>query len=124
MTFEGDLGAGKTFLARAVARAMGVTGTVPSPTFALVQEYDTARGALLHVDLYRLRGAGLAGEVARLGLRERRREGAIVLVEWGDDAVDALGGEPAITVRLAIARAEGDEARAATIAGTRAGDIV
>jgi tRNA threonylcarbamoyladenosine biosynthesis protein TsaE len=121
---EGDLGAGKTFLARAVARAMGVSGTVPSPTFALVQEYDTARGVLLHVDLYRLRGAGLAGEVARLGLRERRGEGAIVLVEWGEDATAALGGEPALAVRLAIARADGDDARSAALSGTRVGDIV
>lgn len=124
MLLEGGLGAGKTFLARAAARALGVRGTVASPTFALVQEYETGRGPLLHVDLYRLRGEGLAGEVARLGLRERRREGAVLLVEWGQDAVEALGGAPALVVALAATPAGGGEARVATLSGPRAGDIV
>ncbi len=92
-----------------------------SPTFTLVQEYETARGALVHVDLYRLLGEKLSIEVARLGLRERRAEGAMVLVEWGDDAVEDLGGEPALRVSLSIA---GPSARAATLSGLRAGDIV
>ena len=90
---SGDLGAGKTFLARAIARARGVPTdiAIASPTFTLVQEYETPNGALLHVDLYRLREEGLDAkvspatvrEVRRLGLAERRAEGAILLVEWG-----------------------------------------
>lgn len=118
---SGDLGAGKTFLVRAVAHALGVSGSVTSPTFALVHEYPTTRGPLVHADLYRLRGPGLAAEVARLGLRERRREGAILLVEWGEDAVDALGGEPSLVVSLAIA---GERERVATLSGPRADGIV
>jgi tRNA threonylcarbamoyladenosine biosynthesis protein TsaE len=118
---SGDLGAGKTFLVRAVLRALGVEGSVPSPTFALVHEYATARAPLVHADLYRLRGAGLATEVARLGLRERRGEGAILLVEWGEDAAEALGGDPALVVSLAIA---GERERVASLSGVRAGDIV
>jgi tRNA threonylcarbamoyladenosine biosynthesis protein TsaE len=123
---EGPLGAGKTFLARAVARAMGVRGSVASPTFAIVQEYATARAPLLHVDLYRLRGEGLPTELARLGLRERRREGAILMVEWGQDAGDALGGEPAVVVSmtLALGAAEAEAERVARLSGARAGDIV
>ena len=120
----GDLGAGKTFLARALARALGVDARVPvaSPTFTLVQEYATPRGDVVHADLYRLRdsAAGLAAEVARLGLRERRAEGAIVVVEWGEGAEAALGGGPAIDVRLQI---RGDHAREAAIAGTRAASL-
>jgi len=118
---SGDLGAGKTFLVGAVARSLGVEGAVTSPTFALVHEYATARAPLVHADLYRLRGPGLAAEVARLGLRERRREGAIVLVEWGADAADALGGEPALVVSLAIT---GERERVATLSGPRADGIV
>jgi len=118
---SGDLGAGKTFLVRAIARAMGVRGGVPSPTFGLIHEHETDHATLVHVDLYRLRGEGLAGEVARLGLRERRGEGAIVLVEWGEDAVDALGGRPELGVSLAI---RGERERVATLSGPRADGIV
>lgn len=118
---SGDLGAGKTFLVRAIARALGVETAVTSPTYALVQEYATKRAPLVHVDLYRLRGPGLAAEVARLGLRERRREGAILLVEWGEDAAKALGGEPDLVVSLAIA---GELERVATLSGPRADGIV
>lgn len=122
VVLSGDLGAGKTFLVRAIARALGAEGRVTSPTFTLVHEYATRRGPLVHVDLYRLLDAGdLAAEVARLGLRERRAEGAIVLVEWGESAVAALGGEAALAVSLAIA---GPHERAATLSGSRAGDIV
>jgi tRNA threonylcarbamoyl adenosine modification protein YjeE len=98
---NGDLGAGKTFLARAIARGRGVSSDVaiPSPTFTLVQEYETPNGMLLHVDLYRLRDSDdTAGEVRRLGLDERRAEGAILLVEWGE----GLLADPSLTVTLAI----------------------
>jgi tRNA threonylcarbamoyladenosine biosynthesis protein TsaE len=118
---SGDLGAGKTFLVRAVVRALGVTGRVTSPTFTLVQEYATGRGVLAHVDLYRVLGDNLPQELARLGLRERRGEGAMLLVEWGDAAVDALGGPPVRHVSLAIA---GESARVATLTGFPAGGIV
>lgn len=120
----GGLGAGKTFLARAIAHALGVPEDEPivSPTFTLVQEYATPRAPLVHADLYRLRdsGAGLDVEVLRLGLRERRAEGAIVLVEWGEDAVAALGGAPDLTVTLAEA---GPTSRTATLEGPRARDL-
>jgi tRNA threonylcarbamoyladenosine biosynthesis protein TsaE len=118
---SGDLGAGKTLLAGAVARALGVKSPVTSPTFSLVHEYDTSRGLLLHADLYRVLGAGLARELARLGLRERRAEGALLVVEWGEEAIDRLGGEPALAVKLQISGARG---RVAALSGTRAGDIV
>jgi tRNA threonylcarbamoyladenosine biosynthesis protein TsaE len=121
---SGDLGAGKTFFARALARALGVSTrtAVASPTFTLVQEYarDEGKGALLHADLYRLLGGAtpLEVEVARLGLREQRDEGAILVVEWGEGAVRALGGDPAIAVRLSL---RGEHAREADVSGARAG---
>jgi len=118
---SGDLGAGKTFFARALARALGVGSktTVASPTFTLVQEYARPAGTLLHADLYRLLDGSspLEVEVARLGLREQRAEGAILVVEWGDGAVRALGGDPAIVVSLSI---RGENAREALVSGARA----
>lgn len=118
---SGDLGAGKTFLARAVARALGVPSetAIASPTFTLVQEYETPRGTLLHCDLYRLRDedpAKTSIEIRRLGLAERRAEGAIVLVEWGEGHARDLGGDAALEVELVI---EG-EARLARLGGPRA----
>ncbi len=121
---RGGLGAGKTFLAGAILHGLGVDGSeaVTSPTFALVHEYVTPRGLVLHVDLYRLRepteaAVPFAGEVARLGLRERRAEGAILIVEWGDDAVDALGGDPGLVVELTVS---GASARRAELTGRAA----
>jgi tRNA threonylcarbamoyladenosine biosynthesis protein TsaE len=118
---SGPLGAGKTLLVGAMARALGATTAVTSTTFALIHEHATPRGLLLHADLYRVLGPGLAEEVARLGLRERRSEGTFVVVEWGEDAVDALGGSPALSVRLEM---RGARERVATLSGTRAGAIV
>lgn len=114
----GDLGAGKTFLARAIARELGVPAEVPiaSPTFTLVQEYVTPRATLLHVDLYRLRDEDMEKtkrEIVRLGLAERRAEGAILLVEWGSDLEQELGGPATLSVTLRI---EGQH-RIATIIG-------
>jgi len=101
----GDLGAGKTFLARALARTLGVPVeiAIASPTFTLVQEYDTPRGVLLHADLYRLRDDDRARtevEIRRLGLAERRAEGAMVVVEWGEGYERALGGDLSLAVSL------------------------
>ena len=89
---DGPLGAGKTFLVRALLRALGVPfeRRVASPTFGLVHEYELESGlVVLHADLYRL--AGKPHEVAALGLRERRNEGAMLLVEWGNEHGQWLG---------------------------------
>jgi tRNA threonylcarbamoyladenosine biosynthesis protein TsaE len=120
----GALGAGKTFLARAIVRSMGVgrDEVVPSPTFALVHEYRTPRGEVLHADLYRLIGGEtpLDEEVGRLGLRERRAEGAILLAEWAEVAEGALGGKAELAVSLAIL---GENVRRATMRGARAAEL-
>jgi tRNA threonylcarbamoyladenosine biosynthesis protein TsaE len=122
VVLTGDLGAGKTFLTAAIARALSASTRVTSPTFTLVREHATPRGPLVHADLYRLpRGSPeLAAEVARLGLRDRLAEGAFVIVEWGAEAAELLGGA-ALVVALAV---RGDSSRAATLWGPRADDIV
>jgi tRNA threonylcarbamoyladenosine biosynthesis protein TsaE len=79
----GDLGAGKTTLARAVIKALTGEDDAPSPTYTLVQSYETFDGwPLAHADLYRIEDAG---ELDELGLDEMLDEGA-VLVEWPDRA--------------------------------------
>lgn len=105
---EGDLGAGKTALARAVIRALADDESleVPSPTFALVQPYETTAGPVLHADLYRLADPR---ETDELGLLDN--PAAIVLLEWAerDPHLSALA---TTTVALAIpAKGQGREAR-------------
>ena len=92
---SGDLGAGKTFLARAIARGLGVRGAVTSPTFTLVHEIPTASGASSCTRT----STGFAATRSTprpggSGSREHRADGAFVVVEWGEEALDALGRPP------------------------------
>jgi tRNA threonylcarbamoyladenosine biosynthesis protein TsaE len=102
---EGELGAGKTFLCRAMLRALGVPESVrvTSPTFTLMNEYDASTGArtrVVHADVYRLLGdAHVDDQVHAIGLRARLEEGWACVVEWGGGLVDALGGD-ALVVTL------------------------
>lgn len=96
---EGDLGAGKTFLVRAMARELGVPPSVKvtSPTFALVHELE-GRVPLVHADLYRV---GHPAELDDLGLLQRIGRDALVLVEWGARFSDVLRGS-GMLIRLSV----------------------
>ncbi|HWV19761.1 MAG TPA: tRNA (adenosine(37)-N6)-threonylcarbamoyltransferase complex ATPase subunit type 1 TsaE [Devosia sp.] len=98
VSLEGELGAGKSALARATIRALAGDPEleVPSPTFALVQPYDTPRGPVLHADLYRL---GDAAEADELGLLDTA--GGFVLVEWAGRAAH-VAAAATIVITLAI----------------------
>ena len=82
VALSGDLGSGKTTLARAVIAALGHTGEVPSPTFTIVETYDALDPPLVHADFYRLESPREAGE---LGLDDYR-DGAALLAEWPEKA--------------------------------------
>ena len=82
IALSGPLGVGKTALARAVIKALGHDGEVPSPSFAIVQPYEMLDPPLWHIDLYRIEQAE---EIAELGL-ENTLDDAALVVEWPERA--------------------------------------
>lgn len=108
----GDLGAGKTTLARALIRAAaGAEVEVPSPTFTLVQTYAAADFEIWHFDLYRLEKPEDAVE---LGIEDAMAEG-VTLIEWPERLGPAL---PARRLDVRLAYADSETARTATLCGT------
>ncbi len=110
---EGPLGAGKSEFARAFLRAITADPAleVPSPTFTLVQTYETPRGPIHHFDLWRLDGPAALEE---LGWHDLRAD--IVLVEW-PDRLGPLTPPESLTIRLSDS---GPESRDATLTGWEA----
>ena len=98
ITLEGDLGAGKTTLARALCAGIGVADldAVTSPTFSLVQQYPAPDGPVVHVDLYRLRSDA---ELEALGWDELVATAPVLLVEWPERASHTL---PADTIGITL----------------------
>lgn len=93
---QGDLGTGKTTLVRGLLRGRGYTGPVRSPTFTLIEPYDTAEGPVYHLDLYRL---GDGEELEYLGLRDLLAEPALLLIEWPERGAGWLP-EPELHIQL------------------------
>jgi tRNA threonylcarbamoyl adenosine modification protein YjeE len=115
VALEGDLGAGKTTLARAILEALGVREEVPSPTFTLVQHYETPRLPVRHYDFYRIEDAS---EVGELGLDEALSEGA-ALIEWPERALAWLPAD-----RLHVTLTLNGGARWATVSGPSRGQPI
>ncbi len=92
----GDLGAGKSTLARAMLRALGVTGPIKSPTYTLIERYPSEQGELAHLDLYRI---GDPEELGYLGLDELHAVARLWLIEWPERG---QGGLPACDLSLVL----------------------
>lgn len=106
VTLSGPLSAGKTTLVRGLLQALGHQGEVPSPSFALVQPYETVEPPLWHIDLYRVEHVA---DIDELGLEDIREDG-VLIVEWPEHAGPGAWPE-ALALSLEVAE---DGARALT----------
>ena len=97
IAFTGDLGAGKTAFTRGLARGLGLTDRVTSPTFTIVNEYEGGRLPLFHFDMYRLESSD---ELFDIGWEDYLDRGGVCAVEWSERVEEALPGD-AVTVTIA-----------------------
>lgn len=105
IALTGDLGAGKTTLTKAIARGLGISETITSPTFTIVKEYRSGRLPLFHFDVYRI---GDIDEMYELGYEEYFFDDGLCVVEWAD-LIEELIPEDAL--RISIAYGEKEEER-------------
>ncbi len=110
VAYTGDLGAGKTAFTRGLARGLGITMQVTSPTYTLVNEYMGGRLELFHFDMYRL---GSSEELFDIGWDDYLLRGGVCAVEWSENVADAM--EDAIWVRISHM---GENCRQITIEGS------
>jgi tRNA threonylcarbamoyladenosine biosynthesis protein TsaE len=108
VVLDGELGTGKTVLAKGIAVALGVTEPVVSPTFTVVREYAAAT-PLVHVDVYRL---DHLQELHDIGFDDLVGGEAVTVVEWGDRVSAALPGD---RLRVHLAPGDGDDDRLVSI---------
>ncbi|MDO4478421.1 MAG: tRNA (adenosine(37)-N6)-threonylcarbamoyltransferase complex ATPase subunit type 1 TsaE [Lachnospiraceae bacterium] len=109
----GNLGAGKTVLAKGFAEGIGITEAVSSPTFTILQEYDEGRLPFYHFDVYRIDDPV---EMDEIGFEDYLDGDGVCLVEWADEVRELM---PADTIRIEIERAPelGDDIRIITVTG-------
>lgn len=109
IAYRGGLGAGKTAFTRGLARGLGCTERITSPTYTIVNEYLSGRMPLFHFDMYRLR---CAEELFDIGWEDYLERGGVCAVEWSENVAEAM--EDAITVSL---EKTGEDSRRITIEG-------
>lgn len=112
LAYRGDLGTGKTAFTRGVARGLGFTEAVTSPTYTIVNEYLGGRLPLFHFDMYRLSSAD---DLFDIGWEDYLSRGGVCAVEWSEQVADAL---PEGTVYVTLTRhPEHDGWRSITVEG-------
>ena len=109
IAYRGDLGAGKTAFTRGLARGLGFTDMVTSPTYTIVNEYLGGRLPLFHFDMYRLRSSD---DLWDIGWEDYLDRNGICAVEWSENVADALEDPLCITIEKT-----GEESRKITIEG-------
>ena len=87
IAYSGDLGAGKTAFTRGIARGLGILEPVTSPTYTIVNEYDTGRLPLFHFDMYRLHSSE---DLWDIGWEDYLERNGVCAVEWSENVADAL----------------------------------
>ena len=110
VAYRGDLGMGKTAFTRGLARGLGCTGRVTSPTFTIVNEYSGAL-PLFHFDMYRLDSSD---DLFDIGWEDYLSRGGVCAVEWSERVEDAL---PDDTLWVSFARGNGENDRIITVTG-------
>ena len=113
IAYQGDLGAGKTAFTRGLARGLGCTEQVTSPTYTIVNEYLGGRLPLFHFDMYRLRSSD---DLFDIGWEDYLDRGGICAVEWSENVADAMEDAIVITIEKL-----GEDSRCITIEG---GDLL
>ena len=108
VVLEGELGAGKSELARGIARGLGVTETVTSPSFTILNVYESGRCPLYHFDWYRLESEE---ELYELGMDEYLGGDGIAVIEWAERCPEAVP-ENVLRIRLEVT---GGESRRITV---------
>lgn len=112
IAYTGDLGAGKTAFTRGLARGLGITDRVTSPTFTIVNEYEGGRMPLFHFDMYRLSSSD---ELYDIGWEDYLARGGVCAVEWSEIVSDAL--EENELIRVDIKNECGNDDRTITVTG-------
>ena len=109
IAYRGDLGAGKTAFTRGLARGLGYTGLVTSPTYTIVQEYLGGRLPLFHFDMYRLSSSD---DLWDIGWEDYLDRGGICAVEWSENVEDAMEHAVFVTIEKT-----GEQSRKITVEG-------
>ena len=95
LAYRGDLGAGKTAFTQGIARGLGISDRVTSPTCTIVNEYEGGRLPLFHFDMYRLRSSD---DLFDIGWDDYLERGGICAVEWSENVADALEDPLVVTI--------------------------
>lgn len=97
LTLKGNLGAGKTTFTQYLLKSLGSTDEVNSPTYSIVNEYDTPKGKVFHFDLYRLKNVE---EVYDIGIEEYLERAYLSIIEWPEIYAKDLGDFPHHEMRI------------------------